>query len=147
MTPKIRVKAFGIFKHKAQFLFSKHYDTTQQGYFVRPLGGSVEFQEHSQDALVREIQEEIDATITQPELLQVVEDFFEHRGRAYHDIVFLYQAHFVDEILYQQPRINCQELDGTVFQAYWLSLDKIKEKQYRIVPKGLEDILTKLTAG
>jgi ADP-ribose pyrophosphatase YjhB (NUDIX family) len=141
MTPKIRLKALGVFKHENRFLFSKHYDATHQDYFVRPLGGTVEFGEQSKDTLHREIQEEINAAITEVQLLQVIEDMFEHHGKPFHDVVFLYQARFVDEAIYQQSQITCEESDGIVYEAYWLSLEEIKEKQYRIVPQGLEAIL------
>lgn len=141
MTPKIRLKALGVFKHKNLFLFSKHYDATRQDYFVRPIGGTIEFRENSKDALHREIQEEINANITEPKLLKVIEDIFEHHGRAFHDIVFLYQANFVEDTPYNQSPIACQEADGSLFQAYWLSLDEVRAKKYRMVPQGLEDIL------
>ena len=122
-------------------LLSKHFDKNRNDYFVRPLGGTVEFQERSEDTLQREIKEEIGAEIIEPQLVQVIEDIFDYRGHPYHDVVFLYRAKFADDHWYQKDDIICTEIDGAVFPTYWLSLEEIKANRYRLVPDGLEHML------
>ena len=141
MPPNFRLKAFCLLLRDNQMLLSKHFDKNRNDYFVRPLGGTVEFQERSEDTLRREIKEEIGAEIIESQLITVIEDIFDYRGEPYHDVVFLYQAKFADASWYQKDDIVCTEMDGAVFPTYWLSLEEVKENGYRLVPDGLEAVL------
>lgn len=58
--------------------------------FSRPLGGTVELGERTDDAVVREIREELDATFVPEAQLGVVENIFELDGELGHEIDFLY---------------------------------------------------------
>jgi len=144
MPPTFRLKAFCLLLRGNQMLLSKHFDKNRNDYFVRPLGGTVEFQERSEDTLRREIKEEIGADVTAPQLVTVIEDIFDYRGEPYHDVVFLYRAKFADESWYQKDDIVCTEIDGAVFPTFWLTLAEIQENGYRLVPSGLVDIIKKM---
>ena len=52
-------------------------DTVKGSAFARPLGGGIDFGETSQDAIVREIREELGAELTDARLLGIVENIFE----------------------------------------------------------------------
>ncbi len=106
------------------------------------MGGSIDFGERSQDAIVREIKEEILADITEIKLLGVLESFFGYGGQHWHELVFIYDAKFVNTGLYTQERILGQETDGLEILATWEKIDCFLE-QKRLVPEGLLDLLTK----
>lgn len=58
--------------------------------FHRFLGGGVELLERSHEAVVREIREELGATMEDPVLLGVLENIFDYPGGGRHQIVFVY---------------------------------------------------------
>jgi len=86
----IRVKAFAVILDDAG---TKHavsrMSTSENPIFHRPLGGSIELGEHSADAVVREIHEELGATFVRPELLGVLESVFTINGEMGHEVVFV----------------------------------------------------------
>ncbi len=58
--------------------------------FHRLIGGSVELGERHEDAIVREVHEELGATIVDLRLLDVVQNIFSFNGELGHEIVFVY---------------------------------------------------------
>lgn len=56
------------------------YDDIRDFTFYRPPGGGIEFGEHSRDAVIREIHEELGVTVTILRRLGVVENIW-HAGR------------------------------------------------------------------
>ncbi|MFC7487717.1 NUDIX hydrolase [Knoellia sp. CPCC 206453] len=60
-----------------------------EGYH-RLVGGGVEFGETSLEAVVREVREELGATLIDPSLLGVLENHFELDGDPGHEVVFVY---------------------------------------------------------
>jgi 8-oxo-dGTP pyrophosphatase MutT (NUDIX family) len=88
-------------------------------------GGRCEAMEPSAVALVREMQEELGETVTIQRLLWVIENFFTHEGRSYHELGLYY--------LVTLPPTS-PLLDGsTVFRGYeqhiplilrWFPLDE-----------------------
>ena len=90
----IRLKALGLHWRDRCLLASEvnRDDGTLKG--VRPLGGTVEFGETWQDALIREFQEEIGVGI---ELIGdpiVLENIYTHHGALGHEILFISEVIF-----------------------------------------------------
>lgn len=56
-------------------------------------GGRVEFRETSSLALGREMWEEIGVDVEVGRLLWVIENFFSHAGRRFHELGFYYEMH------------------------------------------------------
>jgi ADP-ribose pyrophosphatase YjhB (NUDIX family) len=141
---KIRCKAMCVFSHQASILVAWGENSQNGATFYRPLGGSIEFWETSQEATIREIKEEIGANIIDVKLLGVLESLFEFKGESCHEVVFTYDAKFVDVNLYAEKTIIGQETDGLEIIATWQRLDYFVE-QGRLVPDGLFDLLTRST--
>lgn len=89
---RIRVKAFAVLRNAARthHLVLRAHDPAKGQDFHRLLGGSVELGERSEAAVVREIAEELGATLLEPTLLGVVENVFEFDGEPGHEVVFVY---------------------------------------------------------
>jgi ADP-ribose pyrophosphatase YjhB (NUDIX family) len=88
---RIRVKAFAVILNEDSTQHAvARMGTLENPAFHRPLGGSIELGEHSAAAVVREIREELDATLVRPELLGVLENIFTIDGSTGHEVVFVY---------------------------------------------------------
>ncbi len=138
----IRPISICLFRKDNKILVSKFFDSVKQDYFCRPLGGGIEFGESSQDAMLREIREEIDLEIENLKLIEVIENIFVYEGKQGHEIVFVYDAEFVDKSWYDQKELACYESSITTkFTAKWMSLAEIKHQNIRLVPESLISLL------
>src|SRR4051812_13941961 len=105
----IRPIVICLFRRGDRVLVCEGFDTAKGERFARPLGGGVEFGEHSSEALVREIREEIAAEVENLELVGVLESIFNYEGEQGHEMVFVYDAEFRDRALYERGEIHGNE--------------------------------------
>ena len=56
----IRPLALAVVRRDEELLLAEHYDSAEEYTFYRPIGGGIEFGEHSRDAVRREFREELD---------------------------------------------------------------------------------------
>jgi 8-oxo-dGTP pyrophosphatase MutT (NUDIX family) len=117
--PTIRPIVIGLFLYNGKILVGDAYDPTKNQTFYRPLGGAIEFGEYGEDALRREIREEINTEITGIRYLGMMENLFTFDGIPAHEIVLVYDAEFTDKSLYEQPSFIGDE-GGIAFTAQWL---------------------------
>ena len=138
----IRPIVICLFRDGNRILVSEGFDSSNQNDFCRPLGGGIEFGEHSRDALLREIREEIGAEVEGVELLYVLENIFLYEGRRGHEVVFVYDAELSDKSLYGRGEIHgYREEAGAGFVARWRSLAEMEENNMKLMPEGLADLL------
>ena len=138
----IRPIAICVFRRDGQTLVSEGYDSVKESFFYRPLGGSIEFGEHSRGAIAREIREEIGADITSLKFLGAIESVFTVDGNPGHEIVMVYEGEFVDSSIYEMPRFTGHEDDGSEISVVWKSMDEFKRGTSRLVPDGLLELLS-----
>jgi ADP-ribose pyrophosphatase YjhB (NUDIX family) len=142
MKPKIRPIAIGVFRQADKIFVFEGYDSVKDEVFYRPVGGGVEFGEHSRQALVREMQEEFAADIAKLRHLATLENIFTNDGQPGHEIVFIYEAEFVDRAMVEQAVIMGQEDDGSLFRAVWKPLTDFDNDGPPLYPDGLLELLT-----
>jgi len=141
-TTRIRPIAVCLFRKANRILVSEGFDTIEQNYYYRPLGGEIEYGESSRKAVVREIREELGAEIEDLQLLGVMENIFVCEGQPGHEIVFVFDAKFADESLYELEEIDGYQQEANVrFKARWKSLNEIEESNGRLVPEDLAKML------
>jgi 8-oxo-dGTP pyrophosphatase MutT (NUDIX family) len=133
---RIRAIAICLFRHQGHILVSQGFDEVKQEIFYRPLGGGIDFCETSEAAMVREIREELGSEITDVQFLGLLESIFVYRGEPGHELVFVYDARFVDASLYEQETLVVQE-GKRQFTATWRSLAQMTGPDRRLVPEGL----------
>ena len=75
-TKLIRPIAICLFHNQDKILVFEAYDEVDDEIFYRPLGGGIEFGEHSSETVKREIKEEIQAEICNVHFLTTVENIF-----------------------------------------------------------------------
>lgn len=135
----ITALAMCLFRYKGRILVSSGYDSVRGSHYWRPLGGHVEFGEPSRTTIIREIKEEIGADIINVQQLGVLENIFHFCGKLNHEIVFIYDAEFVDLRFYQKESIECIE-GYHPFTATWRAINEF-DNQQRLVPEGLAAFL------
>lgn len=129
-----------LFSHNGKILAAKGTDSVKQNEFYRPLGGMIEFGEHSSAALKREIMEETKQEIKNLKYLGTLENLFTYEGKQGHEIVLVYDAEFVNTELYLKEEIDVTE--GNIWcKAYWLSVSDSREGKVRIYPDGVTELL------
>ena len=138
---KIRPIAICVIRRGHELLVFEGYDSVDKGVYYRPLGGGVDFGEHSRATVIREIQEEIGAEIVAPRLLGVLENVFVFEGERRHEIIFVYEATLADRSLLDQESPRGFEANGAPMKICWKSLAAIEREGARLVPDGLAALI------
>ncbi|AOF89322.1 NUDIX domain-containing protein [Sinorhizobium sp. RAC02] len=116
---KIHVKVLGLAWHQDRLFAAEvtRDDGTVKG--VRPPGGTIEFGETREEALVREFQEEFGCGIAIEGPWATFENLFRHEGAQGHEFIFAANIRLLDESLYQRSEITLVEHDRSVWTARW----------------------------
>jgi 8-oxo-dGTP pyrophosphatase MutT (NUDIX family) len=138
----IRPIAICVFQHDGRILAAEHCEPVKQQRFYRPLGGAIEFGEYSADTLVRELQEELGAAVTDLRYLGALENVFTYNGQTGHEIVLVYDGAFADPTFYERTQIDGVEDSGVPFRAVWIALaDCRRPGAPPVYPTGLLDLV------
>jgi ADP-ribose pyrophosphatase YjhB (NUDIX family) len=136
---RIRVKAFAVLLDESR---SRHavsrMSTREHPTFHRPLGGSVELGERSADAVVREIREELDATLVDPEPWGVLENVFTINGETGHEIVFVYAGQLLEPGVIPAAGRSFMDLDEPGW-VEWRAL--AGDPAVPLFPEGLQALI------
>jgi len=141
MEGHIRASAICVVRHEGRILAAPGY-VPGKGLFYRPLGGEINFGEHSRAAVARELWEEIQAEVTDLRCLGVIENFYTRYEVPQHELVVVYEAELTDRSLYQQTYIHGLEGDE-VFEVEWVQLSEFTSGRASLFPQGLLDMLVR----
>lgn len=143
----IKVKAMGLFvSPDGRFLASPGRDSVKRQSYLRLLGGHVEFGERAAEALVREIQEEIEAECRILSLLEVIENSFTHEGEPGQEVVFLYAAELTDPCFYGVEKIRMNEDDPNKIAVWTPIPDLLEGRIFAYPPADYAAHFAKMTA-
>lgn len=137
---KIRPIAVCVFCHGDRILVAEGRDSKKNQIFYRPLGGTIEFGEHGEETVRRELKEEIGAEVADVRYLGMLENIFVYEGRRGHEIVLVYDGRLVDESYYEAEVIEGDEL-GHRFKAIWKRLGDFDPDRLPVYPDGLLALL------
>jgi ADP-ribose pyrophosphatase YjhB (NUDIX family) len=138
--PRIRPKAICVFRRGDRILVAHGFDRVKAERYARPLGGTIEFGERAEEALQREIREELGAEFREARLLGVLESLFTLEGRPGHEIVFVYDAEFAAPSSYEIPSLTIRE-PGWEGPATWVSIASYRSGPVPLYPDGLFELL------
>lgn len=132
---KLNVRVAGIIIHNNKILV--HKDINSDHYAL--IGGRVKIGEDSETAVKRELQEELGKNIEITRYVSTIENFFEMKEIKYHEILFVYQAEFIEE---EDKKIEytMKNAEGKDYLQYeWLDLNEID--QYLLLPEIIKIVL------
>ena len=90
---KFEVRVRAVIERDGKFLVCKHRDKTKEYYFLP--GGHVEFGETGEDAIIRELKEELVISVKEVSLIGGMEDIFtKENGEKHHDINLFFNVSF-----------------------------------------------------
>lgn len=136
----IRPIAICVFRKGDRILAAEGFDSIKQQTFYRPLGGTIEFGERSDETIRRELIEEIKAEVTDLHYIGVLENFFVYEAEKGHEIVMVYDGRFVDHSFYKKTMISGDEF-GAPFRAIWIDLHTLGPGKPPLYPTGLAELL------
>jgi len=143
MPPRtIRPIAICVFRDNRRILVAEAFDSKKNQVFYRPLGGTIEFGEHSRDTIRREMREEINAEVTDLHYLGTLENIFTYEGQPGHEIVQVYDGRLVDPSLYARETFEGYEMDiAEPFKVIWKQLVEFGPGRPPVYPDGLLELL------
>lgn len=121
----------------AHHLVSSHPPTSENpSGFHRLIGGSVELGETHQEAIVREVEEELGASILDLTHLGMVESIFRYNGELGHEIVALYTGRLQPTPADEGGTLT--ESDGSVVPVVWRPFNDT-DVELPLYPAGAND--------
>ena len=139
MANAIRPIVIALIRRDEYILVFKNHDASRDHTYYRPLGGGIEFSEFAEDALKREFIEELNEELTDLRPLTVVENIFILEDDMKHEIVFVYEASFLNLEAYQ--RGDLQIIDDPDVEVHWVHIDDFKSHKKTLYPRGLLDLI------
>jgi 8-oxo-dGTP pyrophosphatase MutT (NUDIX family) len=106
--------------------------------FQRLFGGGVDFGERGEEALRRELREELGIELGMAHLAGVVENLFVFEGLPGHEVMLVYETEFADESLYGQETFKGIEEEPKI--GVWRDLNQ-PDRDVPLYPPGLLDEL------
>lgn len=132
---KLSVRAAGVIIHNNKILVHKNINSDHYSL----IGGRVEIGEDSENTVKREIKEELGKEVEITGYVSTIENFFEMKGKKYHEILFIHKTEFANE---EDKKIEytLKNMEGKDYLQYeWLEMDKIEE--YPLLPKTVKEVL------
>lgn len=111
-----------------------------EGIYYRPIGGTIEVGEKSEETLVREFNEELGVDIHIKRYIACLENIFKIDSNIGHEIVQIYLAEFKAESLYGKKTFKVMEGNKATV-AKWVSKADIFSGKRVVYPNGLVELL------
>jgi ADP-ribose pyrophosphatase YjhB (NUDIX family) len=136
----IRPIAAAVICEADRILVWEDYDPSTGEIVAVPLAGGIEFGETGEQAIARELGEEIGAIPRRIRFLGVIEDIFEWAGIKRHELYLIYHVDLQGQDVFEAEELTVTEPDGTSYVARWRPLTEFR-RSARLVPDGLLELV------
>ena len=134
MKKEIRVKAMCLIEHNGKLLLCNGYDSVKKEKFLRLVGGSIDFGEMAEDAVRREVKEELGSNLENLKFITVIESIFVHEGEKGHEVIFLYKGDLTNKDIYNTEKVPILDRREDWKDAEWIPISDILEKKTIFYP-------------
>lgn len=133
---EFHVRTCGIIKQKDKFLIMRVNKTS---YYHIP-GGHIEIGEDSEQAVIREIKEEIGCDVQEAILFSIQENFWTRSAKKCHGIEFYYIIKPKQQLQMQDyTRIENDKGEEKLLEFKWVTVEELKNIDLR--PANIKDML------
>ena len=136
----IRPIAAAVIRDRDRILVWDDHDPLTGEVVAVPLAGGIEFGETGEEAIVRELDEEIGAVPKRIRYLGLLEDIFVWAGQNRHELYLIYDVELADRTIYDAEEVEVTEDDGSSYPARWRPLAEF-DGPARLVPQGLLELI------
>jgi ADP-ribose pyrophosphatase YjhB (NUDIX family) len=140
LTERIRPIAAAVICEADRILVWEDYDPSTGEVVAVPLAGGIEFGETGEQAIARELGEEIGAIPRRIRFLGLIEDIFQWAGKKRHELYLIYQVDLENQEAFEREQLTVTEPDGTSYVARWRPLSEFRGSA-RLVPEGLLELV------
>lgn len=134
MKKEIKVKVMCLIEHNGKLLLCNGYDSVKKEKFLRVVGGSIDFGEKAEDAVRREVKEELGSNLENLKFITVIESIFVHEGKKGHEVIFLYKGDLVNKDIYNTEKVPILDRREDWKDAEWIPISDILEKKTIFYP-------------
>jgi ADP-ribose pyrophosphatase YjhB (NUDIX family) len=134
---RIRPIALAVVVDAGRLLVTEFHRPQTGDVFYRSLGGTIEFGETGDQALRRELREELGAEVTEPEFLFVMDNIFSEQGVQAHELVLFYRVEFLNPRFTRQDEWLAYEDNGETLLVRWAKPDIFHPQRSPLYPEGL----------
>ncbi len=134
MAKEIRVKAMCLIEHKGKLLLCNGYDSVTKERLLRVVGGSIDFEEKAEDAVRREVKEELGSNLENLKFITVIENIFTYEGKRGHEVIFLYKGDLTNKDIYNTEKVPILDRREDWKDAEWILISDILEEKIIFYP-------------
>ena len=142
----IRVTALALPLDGRRVLVETGTDEVKGERFYRLIGGGIEFGETGEEAVCRELREELDAEVAEAEYLETLENIFVYRGERGHEVCRIYRVTFADRSVYEREELDRHDRDPDDERTGWADVERFLSGSSRLYPHGVPELLEREVA-
>ena len=114
----------------------EQWDSSRGERFYAPLGGEIEFGERGEEALRRELFEEIGKRVAGVRPLGTLENVYEDGNGRHHELILVFDADLEEKTPERFRRVEDE------LECVWMPLSAFRDGEATLYPEGLLELIS-----